>query len=123
MCIYKKNLKYNRVKKYYICYRLGPSLLTSSLKAVMSLVMSTLQEAPALLNPVVDEMKRSEHSLTKTSKKRKATRLSRADFKLLSESILEIRQIVRSTSDLVNKFREAVSKPLNPVKKSRLSSM
>jgi dihydroneopterin aldolase len=59
----------------------------------------------------------------KLKRKRSAT-MSRDEFKLISQSINEIRCMVRSTTDLLEKFKVAVSKPLAPlpVKKPKLSS-
>jgi dihydroneopterin aldolase len=60
---------------------------------------------------------------SKLKRKRSAT-MSRDEFKLISQSINEIRCMVRSTTDLLEKFKVAVSKPLAPlpVKKPKLSS-
>jgi PHD/YefM family antitoxin component YafN of YafNO toxin-antitoxin module len=62
--------------------------------------------------------------LKKNKNKRSATLMSEDEFNMIKQSIQEVRIMVRSTTDLLEKFSEAISKPLvpTPKKKVKLSS-
>jgi hypothetical protein len=59
---------------------------------------------------------------SKAKAKRKRATFSAKDLKSISEGIKEVRKMVRETTELVAKFKEAVSRPPVLDKKAKLSS-